>query len=102
MILLPFVARSTLDAVREERDWLRTELQKANDHRERLERKIAGLPEEKRQPRRVIPPMPDDVREEIEGYDDPDVRTQLEKECKAEVFRGKTWDQVLIKLREQA
>lgn len=102
MITLPFVARSTLDAVVGERDWLRQELAKANDHRERLERVVAGLPETKRV-RREIPAMPPEVREELDGYDDSDIRAQLEKEAWVAVrFRGKTWDDVLLKLREQA
>jgi hypothetical protein len=101
MITLPFVARSTLDAVVGERDWLRQELTKANDHRERLERVVAGLPETKRV-RREIPAMPQEVRDEIDGYDDPDIRRQLEREAKAEAFRGKRWDEILLRLREQA
>ena len=52
------------------------------DHRQRIERRQAGLPELPREPKKKKrEPIPDEIRAMIEPFESPQVRMALEEEC---------------------
>jgi hypothetical protein len=89
-----WVSRTAYDQLVNERDWLRSELTKAQDHAVRMERLTNGAPELPPKARKELPAMPKEIRDMINQWDSEITREHLEQRAYRSVARGKTWDDV--------
>lgn len=88
----PWVARSLHDEVRADRDRLRAQCDGLVDHLKRVERAERGLPEVPSD-RKVVEPMPDDVRSLINAWG-PNARVTMERDAWAVYARTRDWNKV--------
>ena len=96
----PLVSRSTLEAVTDERNRLREQVDRLLDHVTRMERVEAGVPELPPQPRKQIPPIPAELMAMIQEFDSPSYRLDLEKRAQRRYSKDGTWDNVIREMRE--
>lgn len=96
----PWVSRLAYDAVVNERDWLRIQLQVEQNHNTRIERKLMGLPEISPVTRKAIPPMPETLAEKIRQWGDENIQIDLTNRANNMARAGKPWSQIEAKLDE--
>jgi hypothetical protein len=113
--MLPWVSRSAYEAtrdelhrvlsthvpaiaytdVKEERDWLRTELAKLQDHTLRMERIQAGAPELPPEKRKPAPELTQRIMDAIKLWGDSSIREHLEHKALRALARGVTEEKIL-------
>jgi hypothetical protein len=86
------------DNVKEERDWLRTELAKLQDHTLRMERIQAGAPELPPEKRKPAPELTQLIMDAIKQWADPTIREHLETKALRAMAKGITEDRILAML----
>lgn len=96
---LPWIARSTYEAVRDERDRLRDQVDRLLDAHVRIQRTEAGLPEVAAQ-KREAEPMPVEVRARIEAWSSEATKSKLWREAHSLYGKRGTWEPVLDMLTE--
>lgn len=95
-----FLPNAVLEDYRAEIAWLRQQLQDARDHRKRLERRAADLPELEPQRKAPEPPMPDQLNRFIEMFQEPAIRESLRREAKKAHKDGMSWELITEKYTE--
>lgn len=90
---MPWIARRDLDR-------LYAIIERLTDHQNRIERVSAGLGETPPPPRKVIPPMPNEVLDWIRSHDGQAVQDRLHKEANAAARKAGGWDSVLYDIRK--
>lgn len=93
----PLVSRTAFDAVCSERDFLREQV----SHLRRLERVEAGLSETPAPAKKLLPPMPDEVRGWINSHDGDKMRDRLRKEAFAAAREAGSWAPVVARLTRE-
>jgi hypothetical protein len=83
------------DDVKEERDWLRTELAKLQDHTLRMERIQAGAPELQPEKRKPAPELTQRIMDAIKLWGDSSIREHLEHKALRALARGVTEEKIL-------
>jgi hypothetical protein len=121
MLMLPWVSRSlyervqwelarvlsthtptlAYDNVKEERDWLRTELAKLQDHTLRMERLQAGAPELPPEKRKPAPELTQRIMDAIKLWGDSSIREHLEHKALRALARGVTEEKILEMLEAE-
>jgi len=100
---LPWVSRLAFDQVVDERDRLRTRVDKLTDDLTRVGRAKQGLRETPKpvKKREKPEPMPPGIVDLISGFSMQAVRTNLERECRAMRMDGTPWSEIEILLDQK-
>lgn len=95
MIRWPWVARSTLEEVRDERDRLREQNAELTDQLVRLTRVRNGRPETPKEPQGVDrEPIPKELKELVMGFDSKATQVRLVKQLRRRHRNGEPWDRL--------
>lgn len=101
MIRWPWVSRSTLEAVREERDRLREQNDELTDQLVRLTRVRNGRPETVKEPSGPPEPIPGELKELIMGFDSKATQVRLVKQVRRAKANGRGWSEITEEFREK-
>lgn len=89
------IDRSAYDTVCDERDRLQAQNDKLLDHVSRMDRLEHGVGETAKQPRADLLPMPVELREHIEGWDNPSVRKNMRDTTLRRHAGGEPWGSIM-------
>ena len=91
-----------MDDLKEERDYLRAENAKLTEDLVRLKRFQTGMAEEPKAEKREIEPMPDPLRDYIDGIASPHLKRDIRGRTLRRHGRGETWASIQAEILEGA
>lgn len=92
--------RETLETVAAERDRLSERVDKLTDDLTRIKRAQTGLSETPRPEREKVQPMPEKLKEYVDGFGNPSIRKQMRDEYYRAHHRGRPWDEIMDEVLE--
>jgi len=98
----PWVSRAYAEAVVEERDRLRAQVDKLLDHMTRVDRTEKGLPELPAQPRRPAPQLTPRIRQLIARYGSAAIQDNLLRQAERALRKGKSAQEIERELEANA
>ena len=102
MIRWPWVGRGRLEDAQATIQRLEEQNAKLVDSVIRLKRFEYGLGELPRQPRPPLQPMPETLREWIDGWQNPGIRHRLKHDANHRHIQGESWEKIEQGMREEA
>lgn len=91
----PWTARGRLDDALEQVAHLRAQVDRLTDALTRIGRREVGLPEEPRQARAEMKPMPPELKSYIEGHANKGIRGMMMREAFRRHGKGETWEAIV-------
>lgn len=93
---------AAIDAMEEERDWLRGRIEYLEEMLERRNRFESGMPELPRQERPRLERMPDDLKKFINRYENPSLKRQMLTEALRRHSQGEGWETIRADVMSEA
>jgi hypothetical protein len=94
----PWVSRAAFDVVVDERDRLRGQVEKLQEHVIRMDRVEHGTSEVPREPRPAMEPMPKELLEYCNSYGDARIRKTMRDAAFKQHRQGVPWSQIKLEI----
>lgn len=94
-LLKTMVRREMLDDAHRQIEWLKEELSKALEKRDRIDRVEAGMPENHREPPPKREPMPQELKEYINAFGHTGMKRQMRSSAYKRHADGEPWAKIV-------